>query len=109
MVDLEFTPTIPLPLSTPIFITYIHSNTLSELPKVCRNYTLTLVSRSHYTAGGKYCRRWEYYFVTNELLGKCCGMRLRGSPAGRVYKEKVRAKKKQIAAVYVSMRESLAS
>jgi hypothetical protein len=26
-----------------------------------------------------------------------CGMRLRGSPAGKVYKEKVRAKKKLIA------------
>jgi hypothetical protein len=69
---------------------------------VCRNictrlYTKTLVSGSHYTAGGKYCRRCEYYFVTTELFCKCCGMQLRGSPAGRVYKEKVRAKKKQIA------------
>jgi hypothetical protein len=44
-------------------------------------------------AGGKYCRRCEYYFVTTELFCKCCGMRLRGSPSGREYKEKVRAKK----------------
>jgi hypothetical protein len=33
-----------------------------------------------------------------EFFCKCCGMRLRGSPAGRVYKEKVRAKKKLVAA-----------
>jgi hypothetical protein len=50
-------------------------------------------------AGGKYCRRCEYYFVTTELFCKCCGMRLRGSPSGRKYKEKVRAKKKLIAAL----------
>ncbi|HZB73280.1 MAG TPA: hypothetical protein VE378_00910 [Nitrososphaeraceae archaeon] len=24
-------------------------------------YTITLVSRSHYLAGGKYCRRCEYF------------------------------------------------
>jgi hypothetical protein len=70
---------------------------------VCRNVctilcTRTPVSGSHFTAGEKYCRRCEYYFVTTEFFCKCCGMRLRGSPAGRVYKEKVRAKKKLVAA-----------
>jgi hypothetical protein len=48
----------------------------------------TLVSGSHYTVDGKYCRRCEYYFITD-------GMRLR-SPVNREYKEKVRAKKKLI-------------
>jgi hypothetical protein len=28
------------------------------------------------------------------MFCECCGMRLRGSPAGREYKEKVRAKEK---------------
>jgi hypothetical protein len=36
--------------------------------------------------------------MTQKLFGECCGMRLRGSPAGREYKEKVRAKKKLVAA-----------
>jgi hypothetical protein len=56
-----------------------------------------VVGQSYYSVGKKYCRRCEYHFVTTELFCKCCGMQLRGSPAGRVYKEKVRAKKKQIA------------
>jgi hypothetical protein len=56
-----------------------------------------VVGQLHYSVGKKYCRRCDYYFVTTELFCKCCGMQLRGSPAGRVYKEKVRAKKKQIA------------
>ena len=51
------------------------------------------VSRSHYTASGKFCRRCECYFVTEKLFCECCGMRLRGSPAARIYKEKARAKK----------------
>jgi hypothetical protein len=44
-------------------------------------------------AGGKYCRRCEYYFITSKLFCECCGTRLRASPARRVYKEKVEAKK----------------
>jgi hypothetical protein len=47
-----------------------------------------------YRAGGKYCRRCEYYFFTERLFCECCGMRLRASPANREFKEKVRAKKK---------------
>jgi hypothetical protein len=35
--------------------------------------------------------------VTQKMFCECCGMRLRASPAGRIYKEKVRAKKKLIA------------
>jgi hypothetical protein len=50
-------------------------------------------------AGGKYCRRCECYFVTIDMFCKCCGMRLRASPTGRVSKEKFRAKKKLIAVV----------
>jgi hypothetical protein len=46
-----------------------------------------------YIAGGKYCRRCEYYFFTQRLFCECCGTRLRANPhRGRVYKEKVRAK-----------------
>jgi hypothetical protein len=46
-------------------------------------------------SGGKYCRRCEYYFFTDRFC-ECCGMQLRASPPARVYKEKVRAKKKLI-------------
>jgi hypothetical protein len=50
-----------------------------------------------YIAGGKYCRRCEYYFFTQRLFCECCGMRLRANPhRGRVYKEKVRAKKNEL-------------
>jgi hypothetical protein len=50
-----------------------------------------------YIAGGKYCRRCEYYFFTERLFCECCGMRLRANPhRGRVYKEKVRAKKHEL-------------
>ena len=49
--------------------------------------------------GGKSYRRCEYPFFTERLFFECCGMRLRASPANREYKEKVRAKKKLIAAV----------
>jgi hypothetical protein len=52
--------------------------------------------RVFYTSGGKFCRRCEFYFVTQKLFCQCCGMRLRGSPTAREYKEKVRAKKKLI-------------
>jgi hypothetical protein len=52
-------------------------------------YSNTKVS---YLAGGKYCRRREYFFVNPNLFCDCCGMRLRASPAAKVYKEKVRAK-----------------
>jgi hypothetical protein len=72
---------------------------------VCRNiclrlYTITQASGSHYTAGGKYCSTCECYIFTQQLFCECCGMRLRANPhCGRVYKEKVRAKKKPIAVV----------
>ena len=49
-----------------------------------------------YLAGGKNCRRCEYYFFTERLFCECCGMRLRASPANREYKEKVRAKKRSV-------------
>ena len=69
---------------------------------VCRNiclrlYASTQASGSHYTAGGKYCRRCECYFVTIDVFCKCCGMQLGASPMRRVSKEKFRAKKKLIA------------
>jgi len=55
----------------------------------------TLVSGSHYTVEGKYCRRCEYYFITDGMFCKCCGMRQK-SPVNREFKEKVGAKKKLI-------------
>jgi hypothetical protein len=58
-----------------------------------------LVSGSHYSNGGIYCGRCECYFVTERRFCECCGMQLRASPAGRAYKEKVRAKKKPVAVV----------
>jgi predicted amidophosphoribosyltransferase len=59
--------------------------------------TNTLVSGSHYMAGGKYCRRCEYYFITERMFCECCGMQLRVNPhCGQVYKEKVRAKKHEL-------------
>jgi hypothetical protein len=47
-------------------------------------------------AGKKYCRRCECYFVTLKVFCECCGMQLRASPAGRVYKEEFRAKKNEL-------------
>ena len=92
------------PLHGDITITYIPRSIWAQLdsPLVCRNictrlYTRTLVSGSHYAAGGKYCIRCEFYFVTTELFCECCGMRLRASPANGEYKEKVRAKKNGLA------------
>jgi hypothetical protein len=55
-----------------------------------------VVGQSHYSVGKKYCRRCEYYFFTQKLFCECCGMQLRASPAGRVYKEKVRARKNEL-------------
>jgi hypothetical protein len=55
-----------------------------------------VVGQSHYSVGKKYCRRCECYFITERMFCECCGMQLRASPAGRVYKEKVRAKKNEL-------------
>ena len=43
------------------------------VPMVCRNiclrlYAATQVSGSHYLGGGKYCRRCEYYFITQKTF-----------------------------------------
>jgi hypothetical protein len=63
-----------------------------------RSYSKMVVGQSHYSAGKKYCRRCECYFITLQMFCECCGMQLRASPhCGRVYKEKVRAKKKLVA------------
>jgi hypothetical protein len=69
---------------------------------VCRNiclrlYSKMVVGQSHYSVGKKYCRRCECYFVTSLMFCECCGMQLRASPAGRIYTEKVRAKKNGLA------------
>ena len=40
------------------------------------------------------------------LFCECCGMRLRASPANREFKEKVRAKKKLIAALSIEVDKS---
>jgi hypothetical protein len=68
---------------------------------VCRNICLRLYAcaqaGSHYMAGGKYCRRCECYLITQEMFCECCGLRLRTSLARRVYKEKIRAKRKLFA------------
>jgi hypothetical protein len=56
-----------------------------------------VVGQSHYAVGKKYCRRCECYFITERMFCECCGMQLRGSPhCGRVYREKVRAKKSEL-------------
>jgi hypothetical protein len=60
---------------------------------------ILLRSKPNYLAGGKYCSKCEYYVITSELFCKCCGMRLRASPAAREYKEKVRTKKKLVAVI----------
>ena len=44
---------------------------------------------------------------TTRVFCECCGMRLRASPAAWLYKEKVRAKKKLIAAIWFVCEKSL--
>jgi hypothetical protein len=87
----------------PLLITLV--TFLLFVPMVCRNiceriYSKIVVGESHYLVGKKYCRRCECYFVTNKIFCECCGMQLRGSPAEREYKEKIRAnsRKKPITA-----------
>src|SRR5919107_3053528 len=64
---------------------------------VCRNICLRYPRvQVGYIAGGKFCRRCEYYFFTERLFCECCGMRLRASPANKEYKEKVRSRRKLI-------------
>jgi hypothetical protein len=60
----------------------------------CRNicekiYSKIVVGESHYLAGKKYCRRCEYYFVTEKRFCQCCGMQLRTTPSEGEYKEKM--------------------
>jgi hypothetical protein len=60
-----------------------------------REYSKIVVGQSHYSVGKKYCRRCECYFVAPEVFCECCGMQLRAKPhCGRIYKEKIRATKK---------------
>ena len=91
---------LDLSLSISVFITYIARSIWAQLdsPLVCRNICLRYPRiQVGYLAGGKYCRRCEYYFFTDRLFCECCGMRLRGSPTNREYKDRVRAKKKLMA------------
>jgi hypothetical protein len=77
------------------------ANISREMVRSSRHFRfidLQHLSQVSYRSGGKYCRSCEYYFFTERLFCECCGMRLRANPhRGRVYKEKVRAKKKLIA------------
>jgi len=79
----------------------MHQDTELVPPLVCRNICQRLYFRTqasgHYSTGAKYCRRCEYYLPTFRFVCECCGMRLRAGPKAKVYKEKVRAKKKLIA------------
>jgi hypothetical protein len=53
-----------------------------------------IVGQSHYSVGKKYCRRCECYFITERMF---CEMQLRANPhCGKIYKEKVRAKKSEL-------------
>jgi hypothetical protein len=49
---------------------------------VCRNICLRssskmVVGQSHYSAGKKYSRRCECYFIAKMMFCECCGMQLR--------------------------------
>jgi hypothetical protein len=62
---------------------------------VCRNicekiFSKIVVGESHYSVGKRYCRRCEYYFVTDKKFCQCCGMQLRLTPSEGEYKEKMR-------------------
>ena len=65
----------------------------------CRNLcerldSKTIVGKSIYEAGKKYCRRCEVYFLDDGLFCPCCGMRSRVSPGYLPYE--------LIGAIYVS-------
>src|SRR5215207_7049870 len=38
----------------------------------------------------------HHHFITKNIFCECCGMQIRGTPAEREFKEKMRAKKKLI-------------
>jgi hypothetical protein len=47
------------------------------------------------------------FFIAPKMLCECCGMRLRASPAARIYKEKVRAKKRDSVGIQRNYRLAL--
>jgi hypothetical protein len=83
-------------LSISIFIPYIPESIGAQLdsPLVCRNICLRYPRMQvSYIAGGKYCRRCEYYFFTQRLFCECCGMRLRGSQREEYTKKRLELRK----------------
>jgi hypothetical protein len=67
---------------------------LLDSPLVCRNIRLGYPRMQvSYIAGGKYCRRCEYYFFTQRLFCECCGMRLRGSQREEYTKKRLELRK----------------
>ena len=65
---------------------------------VCRNVCLrpyaSTPASGRYSAGSKYCRRCECYFVTKAFRCECCGMQLRDTPTERKLKKKLSRKVK---------------
>jgi hypothetical protein len=62
---------------------------------VCRNicerlHSRTIVGKSNYQAGKKYCRRCEVYLLLDDVFCPCCGMALRMSPTSRRDKDRLR-------------------
>lgn len=75
-----------------------------------RLYSPTIVDRSYYTDGKKYCRRCEIYLHYEGAFCLCCGMALRVTPSNKRDKEKLRLKKHlQRDGVYVLLCCSLES
>jgi hypothetical protein len=44
----------------------------------------------------KILQKMRMLFFTERMFCECCGMQLRSSPAGRVYREEFRAKKNEL-------------
>jgi hypothetical protein len=72
-------------LGSPLVLTPCCSN---YIHMTCRNlcerlYSKTVVGKSNYHGGKKYCRRCEVYFLHDGFFCPCCGMRLRVSPVNK--------------------------
>src|SRR5438132_6657953 len=73
-----------------IFVSFIPSTSrILSLTNCERLYSGTIVGKSNYQAGKKYCRRCEIYLFLDGVFCPCCGMPLRTPPTSKRDKERL--------------------